>query len=91
MRQTTKWSYPGAAINHLADDLVIKVVNVHPLDSLAGILLLLPLQNQLNEELLEFLVAVVDAELFKAEWKRWGLFNGSNNMNTVSSENDHHW
>jgi len=39
---------------------------VHPLDALIAVLLLLPLQHQLNEQLLQLLIAVVDAELLKA-------------------------
>ena len=41
-----------------------------PLDPLTAILLLLPPQYQLHEELLELLVAIVDAKLFKTEAKR---------------------
>jgi hypothetical protein len=37
-----------------------------PRDPLPLVLLLLLLQNQLNKQLLQFLVAVIDAELFKA-------------------------
>lgn len=40
-----------------------------PGDALPLVLLLFLLQNQLNEQLLQFLIAVVDAELFKAARK----------------------
>ena len=44
-------------------DLIVEVLNVDPLDALAFVLLLLLLQHELDEELLQALVAVVDAEL----------------------------
>ena len=43
--------------------LVVEIVNVHPLDALPLVLLLLLLQHQLDEQLLQLFVAVVDAEL----------------------------
>ena len=49
----------------LADDDVVEVVDVLPLDPLPLVLLLLLLQHQLDEQLLQFLVAVVDAELLE--------------------------
>ena len=52
-------------IDQLADDHVVEVVDVLPLDPLPLVLLLLLLQHQLDEQLLELLVAVVDAELLK--------------------------
>ena len=52
-------------VNQLADDHVVEVVDVLPLDPLPLVLLLLLLQHQLDEELLQLLVAVVDAELLK--------------------------
>ena len=39
---------------------------MRPFDALARILLLFLLENELDEELLKFLVAIVYAELFKA-------------------------
>ena len=44
--------------------------HVFPRDALPLVLLLLLLQHQLNEELLQFLVAVVNAELLKATGDR---------------------
>jgi len=41
--------------------LIVEVVNVHPFNALALILFLLLLQHQLDEELLQLLVAVIDA------------------------------
>ena len=52
-------------VDQLADDHVVEVVDVLPLDSLPLVLLLLLLQHQLDEQLLQLLVAVVDAELLK--------------------------
>ena len=52
-------------VDQLADDHVVEVVDVLPLDPLPLVLLLLLLQHQLDEQLLELLVAVVDAELLK--------------------------
>ena len=45
--------------------LVVEVVDVDPLDPLPLVLLLLLLEHQLDEELLQVLVAVVDAELLE--------------------------
>ena len=52
-------------VYQLADDHVVEVVNVLPLDALPLVLLLLLLQHQLDEDLLQLLVAVVDAELLE--------------------------
>ena len=52
-------------VDQVADDHVVEVVDVLPLDPLPLVLLLLLLQHQLDEQLLELLVAVVDAELLK--------------------------
>ena len=38
---------------------------MHPINPLTPVLLLLPLQDQLNEQLLQFLIAVVDTELLE--------------------------
>ena len=42
-----------------------------PGDAFSLVLFLFLLQNQLDEELLQLLVAVVDAELFKAAEEPW--------------------
>ncbi len=55
------------SFNEGADGLVVEVLDVHPLDALAEVLLLLTLQHQLNEQLLQLLIAVVDAELLETE------------------------
>ena len=52
-------------VDQVADDHVVEVVDVLPLDPLPLVLLLLLLQHQLDEQLLQFLVAVVDAELLE--------------------------
>ena len=56
-----------ALLNHVADDFVVEVLNVFPLDTLFAIFVLLRFQCQLNEKLLKFLVAVINAKLLKAE------------------------
>lgn len=56
--------------NEVTDDLVVEVRDRLPLDSLLEVLLLLRLESQLNEQLLQLLVAVVDAELFKTDDSR---------------------
>ena len=45
--------------------LIVEVFDMHPLDSLSLILFLFLLQNELDEELLQLLVAVVNAELLE--------------------------
>lgn len=52
-------------LDQIDDDLVVEVVDVLPLDALALVLLLLLLENQFNEQLLQLLVTVVDAQLLK--------------------------
>ena len=54
------------ALDQLAHSQVVEEVNLLPLDPLLLILLLLRLQSQFNEDLLQFLVDKVDAELFEA-------------------------
>ena len=51
--------------HQIYDDAIVEVVNVFPGDAFFLVLLLFLLQNQLDEDLLQFLVAVVDAELFE--------------------------
>lgn len=57
-------------LNEVTDDLVVEVRDRLPLDSLLEVLFLLRLESQLNEQLLQLLVAVVDAELFKTDDSR---------------------
>mmetsp|Transcript_40855 Transcript_40855/g.102868 ORF Transcript_40855/g.102868 Transcript_40855/m.102868 type:complete len:242 (+) Transcript_40855:1244-1969(+) len=45
--------------------LVVEVVHILPSDSLLAILFLLSLQGEFNENLLQFLIHIVDAQLFK--------------------------
>jgi hypothetical protein len=52
--------------NQLANDRVVKVVDVSPRNALANIVVLLLLQCQLDEQLLQLLVAVVDEKLLKS-------------------------
>ena len=47
-----------------------EVSHVRPLDSFPLVLLLLLLQDELDEELLQLLVAVIDAELLEAGRER---------------------
>ena len=51
--------------DEVADDLVVEVLDGRPLDLLADVLLLLSLEGELDEDLLELLVDVVDAELLE--------------------------
>ena len=53
-------------VDHLANECVIKEGNVDPLDSLVLVLLLFLFKHHLDEQLLELLVAIVDAKLLKA-------------------------
>lgn len=48
--------------NQIADNLIVKILDVGPCDSFALILLLFLFQYKLNEKLLKLLVAVIDAE-----------------------------
>lgn len=52
-------------LDQVADDLVVEEVDVLPLDALLAVLLLLRVQRQLDEELLQLLVAEVDAQLLE--------------------------
>lgn len=52
--------------DEVTDDFVVKVGNRFPLDTFTAILVLFGSQCQLNEELLQFFVAIVDTELLKA-------------------------
>jgi len=45
------------------------VTHLHPLDALSQVLFLLLFEHQLYEELLQLLVAVVDAKLLKTATK----------------------
>lgn len=58
---------PGwtAFFNKLAYNLIVEKFDWRPFDLLANIFLLFCLQSQLDEYLLEFLVDVVNAQLFK--------------------------
>lgn len=53
-------------LNEIADDGVVEIFNIGPLDALPHIFLLLFTQSQLDEDLLQLLVAVVNDKLFKA-------------------------
>ena len=52
-------------LNELTNDGVVKEVNIGPLNSLAHVLILLLAQDELNEHLLQLLIAVVYEELLK--------------------------
>lgn len=51
--------------NEVAHNLVIEVLDGRPLDLLPNVLFLLGLESKFNEDLLQLLVDVVDAELFE--------------------------
>lgn len=53
-------------LDQIADHLVVEVLHRDPLDALPAVLVLLGLQRQLDEQLLQLLVAEVDAELLEA-------------------------
>ena len=53
-------------VNHGADEGVVKEWNVDPRNTLGLVLCLFMFQNHLDEQLLEFLVAVIDTELLEA-------------------------
>lgn len=57
-------------LDQVDDDFVVEVVDVLPLDALALVLLLLLLENQFNEQLLQLLVTVVDAQLLKTAGRK---------------------
>lgn len=52
--------------NQIADNLIVEVIDVGPRNAFALVLLLFLLQNEFNEKLLEFLVAIIDAERFES-------------------------
>ena len=51
--------------NQVADDFVIKVCNRFPLNAFSEIFLLFRPKCQFNEKLLQFLITVIDVQLFK--------------------------
>lgn len=59
-------SYPRGSVQHVTDLLVVKVLNVNPFHAFRRVGILLLSQDQLDEELLHLLIAVVDTELFEA-------------------------
>ena len=56
----------GLSFDEVAHDLVVKVLDGLPLDSLLRVLFLLSLERELDEELLQLLVDIVDAELLES-------------------------
>ncbi len=58
-------TYLRVCVNHLTDEGVVKKGNIDPRYSLIMVLCLLLLQDHLDKQLLQLLVAVVDAELLK--------------------------
>lgn len=56
-------------LNKIANDDIVEVLDGHPLDAFTQVFFLLGLQGQLDEQLLQFLIAEVDTELFKTENK----------------------
>ena len=60
--KNTRWPL---VFNQRAYHLVIKVFDRRPLDLLASIFVLFSLQGQLDEDLLEFLINIINAELFE--------------------------
>lgn len=56
-------------LNHVANDFVIEELDLDPLDALLMVFVLLVLQCQVDEQLLQLLVAQIDTELFETERK----------------------
>ena len=54
------------AFNEVTYNLVVEIVNRNPFNALLHILLLFSFQSQLNEDLLQFLIHKIDAELLKS-------------------------
>ena len=66
------------SLDQVAHRLVVKVVDLLPRDALLGVLLLLRLEGAVDKELLQLLVAIVDAQLLEQGMARLG--QGSNRM-----------
>lgn len=52
--------------NEVTYNLVVEIVNRNPFNALLHILLLFSFQSQFNEDLLQFLIHKIDAELLKS-------------------------
>ena len=63
------------------------MTHVYPLNAFPHVLLLLLFQHQLNEQLLELLVAVVDAELLKAVTHKHMWLQNCSNWSKLSHTN----
>lgn len=72
------------SINRPTDVLVVEIVYMHPSHSLCLVDRLLLLKNQLGEQLLHLLVAIIDAELLKTIVKG-NLVNRQFNMHYYDS------
>ena len=53
-------------LDQIAANLVVEELDGLPLDTLSGVLVLLGLERELDEDLLQLLVDVVDAQLLEA-------------------------
>ena len=54
-----------ALLDKFAHDLIVEELDRRPLDLLSGVLLLFGLESELYEDLLQFLVDVVNAQLLE--------------------------
>ena len=63
--QGSEDSRGATLLNKIADDLVVEVFDLRPLNPLTYVFLLLGLEGQLDENLLQLFIDVVDAELLK--------------------------
>ena len=63
--QSSEDSGGAALLNKVADDLVIEILDLRPLDLFTDIFFLLGLQGQFDEDLLQLFIDVVDAELLE--------------------------
>ena len=61
-RENTDWP---DLFDKITNNLVIKILDRCPLNLLPGVLLLLCLESELNEDLLQLLIDVVNAQLFE--------------------------
>jgi hypothetical protein len=63
--QGSEDSRGATLLNEIADDLVVEVFDLRPLNPLTNIFLLLGLESQLDENLLQLFVDIIDAKLFE--------------------------
>jgi len=60
-----KYAWWTSFFDQVTNNLVVEVLDRRPFDLFSDILFLLRLERQFDENLLQFLIDVVDAKLFK--------------------------